>query len=187
MLIGMVYGFFNEPDWDGLANALAGGLVPEKSLHGNGPELTAFPALIFCADWSLPIRDYRELKWQLGNAARVAPDIFYFPEAPAASLACAGAPKPIPNPQHRLRVRDLSTPLLLVNAVHDPTSGYAWATEVARQLGDNGVLLTYDGWGHHAYGRSGACVDDAIDNYLLAQRIPERGSHCPAVQGARIR
>ncbi len=81
----------------------------------------------------------------------------------------------------------MGTPLLLVNALHDPTSGYAWATEVARQLGEHGVLLTYDGWGHHAYRRSGACVDDAIDNYLLTQRIPERGTHCPAEQGPRIR
>jgi len=191
ILIGTAYGFFNEPDWSGLARLFAdlhaGSPVPGKTLHENGSEPIAFPALIFCADFSLPIRDYRDLKAQLRNAAQVAPDMQYFAEAPAASLACSGAPTPIPNPQHRLRVRDASTPLLLVNAVHDPTSGYAWATEVARQLGDDGVLLTYDGWGHHAYRRAGACVDDAIDNYLLAQRIPERGTHCPADQGPRIR
>jgi hypothetical protein len=137
---------------------------------------------IFCSDLDLPIRDHQELTRSLRRAAQVAPDMRYFPEAPAASLACAGAPKPIPNPQRRLKVRDAATPLLLVNALHDPTSGYAWATEVARQLGGDGVLLTYDGWGHHAYRRAGECVDAAIDNYLLAQQIPARGTHCPAVQ-----
>jgi hypothetical protein len=38
--------------------------------------------------------------------------------------------------------------VLLSNALHDPATGYDWATSVARQLGRQGVLLTYEGWGH---------------------------------------
>lgn len=50
---------------------------------------------------------------------------------------------------------------------------------VAGQLGAEGVLLTYQGWGHIVDGRSG-CVDDAVDRYLATRALPARGGDCPA-------
>ena len=92
---------------------------------------------------------------------------------------CLGQP-PAANPQHRLTVRDLGTPILLASTVHDPATGYNWAKSVARQLGRYGVLLTYEGWGHGSYTTS-PCMQSAIDDYLIARDVPTRGTSCPAV------
>jgi hypothetical protein len=96
-------------------------------------------------------------------------------------VGCLGSPARIANPQHRLRVRDSATPILVTNALHDPATGYNRALGVARQLGRDGVLLTYDGWGHGVYGRSD-CVTGAIDAYLVNRTLPARGTHCPGVE-----
>jgi pimeloyl-ACP methyl ester carboxylesterase len=92
---------------------------------------------------------------------------------------CLGLPK-APNPQQDLKVRGLKTPALLLNALHDPATGYNWATDVARQLGHNGVLLTYEGWGHGVY-NSGPCTRQTIDDYLVSLKLPRRGTTCAAV------
>ncbi|GAA2468218.1 alpha/beta hydrolase [Streptomyces macrosporus] len=143
-------------------------------------EAHPFPA-IFCQDWSLPVRSHREYAADLRRIARVAPDMRY-PSALLGVVSCLGAPRPVNNPQHRLRVRG-GGPLLLVNSLHDPVSSHDWAVRVARQLGDAGVLLTYEGWGHGAYG-TGPCVTEAVDRYLVSRTLPAPGTTCPDVAAA---
>ncbi|MFJ5601742.1 alpha/beta hydrolase [Micromonospora parva] len=138
-----------------------------------------YPFAVFCQDWNLPVRDYREYVGHLGRAARLAPDLRY-PPALFALVTCLGTPTPVANPQHRLRVHT-EVPLLLAATVHDPASGYGWARNVARQLGRHGALLTYDGWGHGSY-TSSPCVARAVDAYLIDQAVPARGASCPAVE-----
>ncbi|MEV1070420.1 alpha/beta hydrolase [Micromonospora parva] len=138
-----------------------------------------YPFAVFCQDWSLPVRDYREYVGHLGRAARLAPDLRY-PPALFALVTCLGTPTPVANPQHRLRV-DTEVPLLLSATVHDPASGYSWARNVARQLGRHGALLTYQGWGHGSYSSS-PCVARAVDAYLMDQAVPARGASCPAIE-----
>ena len=41
-----------------------------------------------------------------------------------------------------------------------------------------GRLLTWEGNGHTAYGRSGACVQKAVDTYLISGTMPEEGLTC---------
>lgn len=103
-----------------------------------------------------------------------------YPAALLAVASCLGSPSRVDNPQHRLNVRQVSTPLLLANSRHDPAAGYNWAAIVARQLGKAGVLLTYDGWGHGSYNTS-PCMKAAIDSYLISQVVATRGSTCPAM------
>jgi len=76
-------------------------------------------------------------------------------------------------------VHGLDTPLLLINSRYDPATGYNWATNAARQLGREAVLVTYDGGGHAAYGRS-ECTRQTVDSYLIALTVPARGTHCAA-------
>ncbi|MEU1587364.1 alpha/beta hydrolase [Micromonospora sp. NPDC005710] len=138
-----------------------------------------YPFAVFCQDWSLPVRDYREYDGHLRRAARLAPDLRY-PPALFALVTCLGTPAPVANPQHRLRVHT-DVPVLLAATVHDPASGYGWARNVARQLGRHGVLLTYQGWGHGSYSSS-VCVQRAVDSYLIDKVVPTRGASCPAVE-----
>ncbi|MFG3553523.1 alpha/beta hydrolase [Micromonospora sp. NPDC047557] len=169
--------------WPGLAEwigKLQGPGTPSVSAR-TVDAVAPYPFAVFCQDWDLPVRDYREYAGLVRRAARLAPDLRY-PPALFALVTCLGSPTPVANPQHRLRVHS-DVPLLLAATVHDPASGYAWATNVARQLGRHGVLLTYEGWGHGSYTTSG-CVGRAVDAYLIDQVVPARGARCPAVDVA---
>ena len=42
----------------------------------------------------------------------------------------------------------------------------------------SGVLLTYEGEGHTAYGSSNDCIADAVDAYLLTGTVPADGTRC---------
>ena len=68
-------------------------------------------------------------------------------------------------------------PILVVGTTRDPATPYEWAEALADQL-DSGVLLTLDGDGHTAYGTGNACIDRAVDAYLLEGTAPERGTTC---------
>ncbi|MGI5212625.1 alpha/beta hydrolase [Plantactinospora sp. CA-290183] len=178
---------FKGPDWAEFARTL-------RALHAGGPDTPAAPVgnaepeptapnelAIFCQDWSLPIRDHREYAGLLRRMARTGPDVRY-PRALAVVESCLGTPVPVANPQHRLDV-ETDRPLLLINSRHDPAGGYEWATNVARQLGRHGVLLSYDGAGHGSY-NSGPCMTGAVDRYLVSLTLPARGATCPAVEPA---
>ncbi|GII88727.1 peptidase [Sphaerisporangium siamense] len=139
----------------------------------------SYPNLIFCADFRWPIRDYKEYAKHLRRAQAVAPDMGIVPTSLTLTGICLSAPDPIPNPQHRLRVKG-TPPLLLANALHDPATGYLWALNSAAQIGKEARLLTYEGWGHGVYGRS-ECTTTAIDRYLISVRPPAPGTRCPAI------
>ncbi|MGC4745489.1 alpha/beta hydrolase [Micromonospora sp. DT201] len=168
--------------WPGLAEWL-GKMDAPTTLRSADPSaadaVASYPFAVFCQDWSLPVRDYREYAGHLRRTARLAPDLRY-PTALFALATCLGTPQPVANPQHRLRVRT-DVPLLLAATVHDPASGYDWSTNVARQLGRHGVLLTYQGWGHGSYTTS-PCVGQAVDSYLIDRVVPARGATCPAIE-----
>ncbi|MGK5738026.1 alpha/beta hydrolase [Micromonospora sp. URMC 103] len=175
---------FYEPEWARLAEdirAMESARVTPTRAAAAPPEASPYPFAVFCQDWSLPVRDYREYAEHLRRMARLAPDLRY-PQAVFALSTCLGTPTPVANPQHRLRVRT-DVPLLLASTRHDPASGYNWATTVARQLGRHGVLLTYEGWGHGSYTTS-TCMSRAIDRYLVDAVTPARGTWCPAVAPA---
>ncbi|GAA3084278.1 alpha/beta hydrolase [Streptosporangium carneum] len=184
--------FYNPAAWRPLSQLLAdldsGRATREGALSvpaDGTPEVSPYPLQIFCLDFRLPVRDYREYGRHLRRMTKVAPDMRYSPLSIAPVVTCLGQPDPIPNPQHRLKVRT-STPVLVVNSKHDPATVYPWATSTTRQLGRSGRLLTYEGWGHIAYGK-GACVTEAVDSYLISQTLPARGASCPAVPPAEAR
>ncbi|GAA1603200.1 MULTISPECIES: alpha/beta hydrolase [Kribbella] len=169
-----------DPEWAALADMLKQ-LDTSAPPTGQAPTptgLASYPLAVFCQDWNLPVRSYREYAAQLDRLARNNPDMRYPGQLMAVSI-CLGQP-PANNPQHVLDVRDLRTPILLAGTVHDPATGYNWARSVARQLGKNGVLVTYEGWGHGSYSTS-ACMRSTIDDYLTARDVPKRGSSCAAV------
>lgn len=70
-----------------------------------------------------------------------------------------------------------SPPILVVSTMRDPATPFAWGERLAEQLAD-GRLLTLDATRHTAYGSGSACVDDAVDAYLLRGSLPEPGSVC---------
>jgi pimeloyl-ACP methyl ester carboxylesterase len=70
-----------------------------------------------------------------------------------------------------------SDPIVVVGTTRDPATIYEWSERLRDQL-DNAVLVSYDGDGHTAYGRSNTCVDSAIDAYYVQGRVPKDGLKC---------
>jgi pimeloyl-ACP methyl ester carboxylesterase len=76
--------------------------------------------------------------------------------------------------------RRTSAPILIVGTRFDPASPYENAVALAREL-PHSRLLTLDGWGHVAFGKS-ACIAHHIDRYLLTGALPPPGIACPPDQ-----
>lgn len=70
-----------------------------------------------------------------------------------------------------------AAPIVVVGTTRDPATPYAWSEALASQL-ESGVLLTRDGDGHTGYNAGNACVDDAVEAYLLEGAVPEEGLAC---------
>ncbi|MFD5757291.1 alpha/beta hydrolase, partial [Streptomyces sp. NPDC127044] len=93
-----------------------------------------------------------------------------------ASLNCAYWPVRPTGEPHRIEAKGAG-PILVVGTTRDPATPYAWAESLASQL-SSGVLLTYVGDGHTAYGRGSVCIDSTIDRYLLQGTPPAKGKRC---------
>jgi pimeloyl-ACP methyl ester carboxylesterase len=68
-------------------------------------------------------------------------------------------------------------PVVVVGTVHDPATPYAGAVSMTEVLG-HATLLTYEGEGHTAVGRS-SCVDRHVEQYLTGLQVPPEGARCP--------
>lgn len=64
-----------------------------------------------------------------------------------------------------------SAPILVIGTTGDPATPFEFAENMASQL-DSGVLLTYEGAGHGAYGGKSSCVDAAVARYFTSPEAP---------------
>ncbi|MFF7392337.1 alpha/beta hydrolase [Streptomyces scabiei] len=72
-----------------------------------------------------------------------------------------------------------SAPILVIGNTGDPATPYEGARRMVEALGPGvGVGLTYRGQGHGAYGSGNACVQTAVDGYLLRGKVPKNGTVC---------
>ncbi|GEL95301.1 alpha/beta hydrolase [Cellulomonas composti] len=68
-------------------------------------------------------------------------------------------------------------PILVIGTTNDPATPYKNAQALADLL-DSGTLLTFEGEGHTAYGRSNDCITDNVDAFLLEGTVPAEGTVC---------
>lgn len=173
-----------QPNWAQLAQEIAGLsqeiATPAAKKAASSDQLMPYPLAVFCADWSFPIHSDAQLQQYFQQNEKLAPQLRTSATGWVAPAFCDGWPVAVAHGQQRLDVHT-STPVLVMNAVHDPQTPYAWALDVAGQLGANGRLVTYLGWGHRAYGR-GDCTTGYVDDYLIGKTLPRFGATCAAVE-----
>ncbi|MGW7230206.1 alpha/beta hydrolase [Streptomyces cyaneofuscatus] len=92
-----------------------------------------------------------------------------------AELTCRDWPSGGRSP-HRVEAEGVP-PVLVVGTTGDPSTPYAEAVSLAEQF-PQGMLLTYEGLGHTAYGRGGACVTAKVDAYLVKRERVRPGATC---------
>lgn len=95
----------------------------------------------------------------------------------AAGVGCDGWPYAAHERVTSLDSTADTAPIVVIGTTNDPATPYQWAESLTAQLG-NATLLTYVGEGHTAYGRSNACVLDAVDAYFLEGTMPAEGTRC---------
>ena len=126
---------------------------------------------INCLDRS-PTQPSEEFRAQAAEVAPLWGPIFTETEA----SGCADWPYPVVGGERTIAAEG-ADPIVVIGTTRDPATPYEWAQRLADQL-SSGVLVSYDGDGHAAYQRSNACVDDAIDAYLIEGTVPEDGLTC---------
>lgn len=185
-LFGLAAGLYSpENGWPRLESALAAArkgdgaklLALADGLADRGPDghysnqLEANTA-VNCIDRPWPALP--AVAAQAGTDARTAP---HFGAGLAySSLTCSYWPvRPVEQP-HPVRAAG-APPILVVGTTGDPATPYAWSQGLARGL-MSGVLLTFEGDGHTAYGKGSTCVDDAVNSYLIELRTPSPGTVC---------
>ncbi|ANH38019.1 Carboxylesterase A precursor [Nocardioides dokdonensis FR1436] len=95
-------------------------------------------------------------------------------------VGCAGfqsAPDALDGPTGEEITAAGAEPILVVGTTRDPATPYEWAEALAAQL-EPGVLLTRDGDGHTAYNSGNACIDTAIEDFLIDGTVPDDGTTC---------
>lgn len=70
-----------------------------------------------------------------------------------------------------------SAPIVVIGGTGDPATPYEWAPKLTSEL-RTGVLMTYKGEGHGAYLSGDACVNKAVDAYLIDGKVPAKGVTC---------
>jgi hypothetical protein len=73
-------------------------------------------------------------------------------------------------------VPDLAT-TVVISTTGDPATPYAAGQELAKLL--DARLITVEGDQHTAYLSGIACVDDAVNGYLIDLTLPKDGLVCP--------
>jgi pimeloyl-ACP methyl ester carboxylesterase len=72
-----------------------------------------------------------------------------------------------------------AAPILVVGNTGDPATPYEGTRKMADELGKAvGVVLTWKGEGHGAYGSGNDCVDSTVNAYLLSGTVPRDGKVC---------
>ncbi|MEU2964562.1 alpha/beta hydrolase [Streptomyces ardesiacus] len=185
---GVIAAMYDEGAWQQLRESLtsamkekdgAGLLILSDSYYERGADggysnLMYANAAVNCLDLPAAFSSPDEVRDALPDFEKASP---VFGEGLAwASLNCAYWPvKPTGEP-HRIEAAG-ATPIVVVGTTRDPATPYRWAQALAGQL-SSGRLLTYEGDGHTAYGRGSACIDSAINTYLLTGTAPEDGKRC---------
>ncbi|WP_030184017.1 alpha/beta hydrolase [Streptomyces violaceorubidus] len=185
---GVIAAMYDEGAWQQLRESLtsaikekdgAGLLILsdsyyEREADGGYSNLMFANAAVNCLDLPAAFSSPDEVREALPEFEKASP---VFGEGLAwASLNCAYWPVRPTGEPHRIEAAG-ATPIVVVGTTRDPATPYRWAEALSDQL-SSGHLLTYEGDGHTAYGRGSACIDSAINTYLLRGTAPEDGKRC---------
>jgi pimeloyl-ACP methyl ester carboxylesterase len=118
--------------------------------------------------------DIAEMRAQVAQIEEVAPTVGTF--FGFSGLTCSDWPYPVAPQEFDLHATG-APPIVVIGTTNDPATPYAWAQALADTL-DSGILLTFDGEGHTAYGRSNDCIGDAVDDFLVDGVAPADGTRC---------
>ncbi|MEV5735449.1 alpha/beta hydrolase [Streptomyces sp. NPDC052292] len=186
--IGVIAAMYDQASWGQLRQALTSamrkddgaGLLAlsdsyyERNAKGQYSNLMMANAAVNCLDLPPAFTSPQQVEKDLPEFEKASP--VFGAGLAWASLNCAYWPVKATGEPHRIEAKG-AAPIVVVGTTRDPATPYRWAQSLARQL-SSGRLLTFVGDGHTAYGRGSACIDSAINAYLLDGTPPPVGKRC---------
>lgn len=188
MVSGLILPLYSQANWPALTQALEelvsrrdpttvlllADLSADREADGtySGNSMNAFTA-VNCLDYPADASD-EQMRAQAAQLEKVSPTIGKY--LAYGDVGCQEWPvkaNRTPAPISAEGAGDI----LVVGTTGDPATPYEWSVSLADQL-SSGTLLTYEGEGHTAYGRANACLNDAVDKYLLDGTVPAEGMRC---------
>ena len=160
-------------DDDGSQIRFLADFAAERDDNGEYPEDEGAFRLIDCSDYQVELD--RAASRQRAEANVQESELF----GEALSYGEVGcAAMPIESDAVREPIHAEGTPpIVVIGTTRDPATPHQWAESMAEQL-ESGVLISYDGDGHTAYGGASQCVDEAVEAYLVDGVVPEDGLAC---------
>jgi pimeloyl-ACP methyl ester carboxylesterase len=184
---GLITPLYNDQSWPALTQALDAAMTGDVSLmlrlsdlgadrSSNGSYTSnstfAFNA-INCLDYPME-SDPAAMRAEQQQLMQESPTLGYF-------FAYGGtncADWPYPNVRTPAPVEYTGeSPIVVIGTTGDPATPVEWASSLRKQLG-NAALMTWEGEGHTAYGRSNSCLEDPVDRYLVDGTLPADNTVC---------
>jgi len=184
---GLITPLYNDASWPALTQALDAAMTGDVSLMlrladlgadrmSNGTYSSnstfAFNA-INCLDYPM-VSDTAGMRAEQQRLMEDSPTLGYF-------FAYGGTncvDWPYPNVRTPAPVEYTGeSPIVVIGTTGDPATPVEWAGSLRKQL-ENASLMTWQGEGHTAYGRSNSCIEDAVDSYLTEGKVPADNTLC---------
>jgi pimeloyl-ACP methyl ester carboxylesterase len=131
-------------------------------------------AVIDCLDWQ-ERRTIDQYKADAKEFAVKAP--IFGPYIAFAGVHCQFLPQPSTQRAPNTLTQIKTAPIIVIGTIRDPATPYTWSVSLAK-IFTGSRLISLDGDGHTGHGRGSACVDDAVDAYLLTGTLPSANLSC---------
>jgi hypothetical protein len=180
--------YAGEEGYETLAEALrdADGDDPEAMLElfdgyvqrdPDGRYASEWPAFLAISCLDGPPLDPATLPQLSERAERAAP--VFGRSTIGLTLACSYWPVPPVNATATPVRAPTAPPIVVVGTTGDPATPVGWAAGLADQLG-SGRLVIVDGTAHTSSLDGNACLDEALERYLVREQAPVDGLVCDA-------
>jgi pimeloyl-ACP methyl ester carboxylesterase len=131
-------------------------------------------AVIDCLDW----RDNRTLDQYKADAKEFAIKAPVFgPYIAFSGVHCQFFPQPSTQRAPNTLTEIKTAPIIVIGTIRDPATPYAWSVSLAK-IFTGSSLISLDADGHTGHSRGSACVDDAVDAFLLKGTLPTANLSC---------
>ena len=133
--------------------------------------------IIDCLDWP-DTRSVEKTKEDAKRFTDAAP--VFGPYLAYTNIACKYLTPPTKDKLTRSTNKIISiktAPIIVIGTTRDPATPYEWSVGL-NQIFNNSKLISLDADGHTGQGRGSACVDDAVDSYLLQGKTPKKNLTC---------
>lgn len=184
---GFILPLYDNAAWPMLSNALSNviagnvddiqffsdasaGRQPDGSYQGNTP--AAFVS-INCLDYPMDA-DLGVMRANAAELLKASPTLGKY--LAYGAVTCENWKYPAKGKPGPLKAAG-AAPIVVIGTTGDPATPYAWSQALAEQL-ESASLVTFEGHGHTAYGRSNDCVSNAVESYFIDGKVPANGLTC---------